>query len=135
MPSRSSMVKTPKSKHKALTKARQKAYRVSLEEKREAFVALYRHDLRAGQSASDEGTEDLVDVANKAYDKELLLQLSDTERTMIFEVDEALDRLDAGAFGICTNCKAEIGIPRLDAVPWARYCIECQERKENGLLD
>lgn len=132
MASRSSAVKT---KRKALTKARQKAYRASLEEQRAEFLDLYRHDLKAGQAASDEGTEDLVDVANKAYDKELLLQLSDTERTMIFEVDEALTRLDAGAYGICTHCGDELGIPRLDAVPWARYCIQCQERKEHGLLD
>ena len=122
-------------KRRKLSKTVQKAYRASLEEKRAAFLVLYRNDLKAGQAASDEGTEDLVDVANKAYDKELMLQLSDTERMMIFEVDEALERLDAGVFGTCTHCGDEIGIPRLDAVPWARYCIGCQERKENGLLD
>lgn len=119
----------------AVTAEHRRRLRASLEEKRAEFLDLYRHDLEAGQSASDEGTEDLVDVANKAYDRELMLQLSDTERTMIFLVDEAIGRFDNGTFGICLHCKDQIGLPRLNAVPWARYCIDCQEREEKGLLE
>ena len=134
MGSRAGVVKRS-SKKNVFSKAKETSFRVALEEKRVAFVDLYRHDLKVGQSASDEGTEDLVDIANKAYDRELMLRLSDTERTMIFEVDEALTRLEAGTFGRCENCSDEIGEQRLNAVPWARYCIRCQERKELGLLD
>lgn len=132
---RGGLIAASPKREQRLTAARKEAFRAALEEKRAEFLDLYRHDLEAGQSPSDEGTEDLVDVANKAYSKELMLQLSDTERGMIFAVDEALARLDAGVFGICQNCGNEIGVPRLNAVPWARYCIHCQEREENGLLD
>lgn len=120
---------------KKLTARQLKAFREDLERKRVELLDLYRHDLEVGQSASDEGTEDLVDRANKSYNQELMFVLSDTERDVVFQIDEALTRLDKGSFGICENCAAEIGLPRLEAVPWARFCVKCQEQEEMGLLD
>lgn len=120
---------------KKLTVRRRKAFRDDLWRKREELLSLYRHDLEVGKASSDEGTEDLVDLANKSYNQELMFVLSDTERTVVFQIDEALARLEGGTFGICENCAAEIGLPRLEAVPWARFCVKCQEQEEMGLLD
>jgi DnaK suppressor protein len=54
---------------------------------------------------------------------------------MLMLVDEALARMDEGIYGSCTHCGQQIGRQRLEAVPWARFCIACQELKEKGLLD
>ena len=109
--------------------------RANLEEKRREILSLYEHDLRAGQQSSDEGAEDLVDRANSAQQREFLLSLSSNERDHLLQVEEALERVDTGDYGVCNHCEEEISRPRLQAVPWARYCVDCQERSEQGLLE
>lgn len=109
--------------------------REKLRDKRQDIIALYRSDLAAGQASADEGTEDIVDRANNSYNREFMFSLSDTERQLLILVDEALARMDEGDFGACVHCSRPIGRKRLEAVPWARYCIDCQELKEKGLLE
>jgi len=53
---------------------------------------------------------------------------------MLHLVDEALERIDGRRFGVCAACSGEIEKRRLEAVPWARHCIACQELQEQGLL-
>lgn len=110
-------------------------FQAHLLDKREELVTLYRHDVKVGQESNDDSSDDFADRANNCYNRELMFSLSDTERSLVQEVDRALDRLDAGAFGSCTHCGDAIGLDRLYALPWARYCIVCQERKERGMLD
>jgi len=108
--------------------------RKRLKERRDEITDLYMTDLRAGQQLSDSGAEDLVDRANDAYNREFMLSLSGNERDALLEVEQALDRLDAGGYGHCSNCEDKIPSKRLQAVPWARYCVDCQEQAEQGLL-
>lgn len=108
--------------------------RDQLEIKRREILSLYEHDLRAGQQTSDEGAEDLVDRANSAHHREFLLSLSGTERDRLLEIEDAIERLDDGSYGSCSHCEDVISPRRLQAVPWARYCVTCQERSEQGLL-
>jgi DnaK suppressor protein len=111
------------------------AMRELLNQHRETALSLYEHDLRAGQQSSDDGAEDIVDKANNAYNREFLLLLSGNERDVVRQIEEALVRLDDGTFGSCENCEVEIAEKRLQALPWARYCVDCQERLERGLLE
>lgn len=74
--------------------------------------------------------QDLVDKAESSYTKEFLLSLSNTERERLFLIDEALNRIDKGDFSICQMCQKNISKKRLDVVPWARYCINCQAKAE-----
>ena len=74
--------------------------------------------------------QDVGDKAESSYTKEFLLSLSDAERSKLFLIDKALKRIDDGRFGICLKCEKSIGKKRLDAVPWAPLCIECQEMEE-----
>ena len=60
--------------------------------------------------------------------------LSDGDGILLERIDEATIRLDDGSFGICVHCRAEVGPARLEAVPWASYCINCQELEEKGRL-
>lgn len=121
--------KTRKSSKSAL-----KAYREKLETQRQEILDMYEHDLRVGQKKSDEGAEDLVDRANSAYIREFMLSISGSEREILKEIEDALERLDADEFGDCAACEEKIPVRRLQAVPWARYCIDCQELVEQGLL-
>ncbi|MEM8930151.1 MAG: TraR/DksA family transcriptional regulator [Acidobacteriota bacterium] len=110
-------------------------FRVTLEAKREEVYALYRHDVQVGQESTDDNADDFADRANNSYNRETMFALSDTERTLLFEIDEALLRIENGTYGQCEHSGVQIGIERLRALPWARYCIESQELKERGLLD
>ncbi len=113
----------------------EQAIRERLLTHRKELMELYVHDLRAGQGASDEASDDIVDRANNAYERELMFSLSNGERDTLIMIDEALARLDKGQYGTCSACSKPIGSPRLQAVPSARYCIDCQELAEQGLLD
>jgi DnaK suppressor protein len=103
-------------------------------EKKQEMMAMYLNDLRTGQESNDSPTEDIVDRANNAYSRELNFSISDAERALLLQVEEAIERIDDGSFGICANCGDPIPRPRLEAIPWARYCIQCQELAEQGLL-
>ncbi|HYN20001.1 MAG TPA: TraR/DksA family transcriptional regulator, partial [Thermoanaerobaculia bacterium] len=104
--------------------------RTRLLEQRREMYDLYNQDVRAGQESADDGTEDIVDRANNHYNRELMFSLSDTERQRLLQIEDALRRLDEGTYGRCGNCGGQINPLRLDAVPWTRYCIDCQELVE-----
>ena len=109
--------------------------RESLLSQRQELLDLYQHDLRAGQQSSDEASEDIVDRANNAYQREFMFNLSGGERDLLRQVEGALERLDQGEYGTCEHCRKPIGAQRLKAVPWARYCVDCQEKEERGSLE
>jgi DnaK suppressor protein len=111
------------------------ALRERLEKQRQEILDMYKHDVRAGQESADDGTEDIVDRANNAYNRELMFSLSDSERQMVLQIEAALARMDAGTYGRCASCGNAIASRRLEAVPYARFCIDCQELAEKGLLE
>ena len=112
-----------------------KALRERLQKQRDEILDMYKQDLKAGQESADDGTEDIVDRANNAYNRELMFSLSDAERTTLLQIENALHRMDEGTYGRCSNCGQTINVLRLEAVPWARFCIDCQELAEKGLLE
>jgi RNA polymerase-binding protein DksA len=75
-------------------------------------------------------TYHMADVATDSYDREFSLGLASSERKFIYELDDALKRIEEGTFGICQDCKSLISKSRLKAVPHARTCIKCQEKRE-----
>jgi len=75
-------------------------------------------------------TYHMADVATDSYDREFSLGLASNERKFIYELDDALKRIEEGTFGVCEDCKALIAKNRLKAVPHARLCVKCQEKRE-----
>lgn len=75
-------------------------------------------------------TYHMADVATDNYDREFSLGLASNERDYLYELDDALKKVEDGTFGICEECKSLISKSRLKAVPQARLCVKCQERKE-----
>jgi DnaK suppressor protein len=88
-----------------------------------------------GRSADEEATQDIADKAANSYNKEFLFHQSNNERQLLQMVEGALSRIREGNFGECISCGKEINAKRLEAVPWTRHCIECQEKLEQGLLE
>ena len=69
-----------------------------------------------------------------AYSQELSLELLERDENTVREIMSALDRVGEGTYGRCELCEKLIGKSRLNAVPHARHCIECQREQENGLF-
>lgn len=71
---------------------------------------------------ADLGTQESVEVVN--------IGLAENEASMRREIDAALDRIEAGSYGTCEECEQEINPERLEAIPYARYCIQCANEIE-----
>ncbi len=81
-----------------------------------------------------DSAQDIADRASSSYQKEFLFHQSNNDRQLLQMVDSALERIRQGTYGECISCGDEINSKRLQAVPWTRYCISCQEKQEQGLL-
>jgi RNA polymerase-binding protein DksA len=68
-------------------------------------------------------------AASHVFEQQRDLALRDHNRAHLADVDAALVRLDAGTYGRCTSCGREVGAERLEALPWAAHCIDCQRTK------
>jgi DnaK suppressor protein len=79
-------------------------------------------------------TPDLLDAVQLTAERELALHDVSRCATLGREIRAALKRIDQGAYGVCLNCEAGIAAKRLDAVPWAAYCVNCQEAAERDEL-
>jgi DnaK suppressor protein len=117
-----------------MDKKKIKQYESKLAAQRNALLGLVERTEDYGREADREVSQDPADKASNSYTKELLFSQSTNERNTLRLVEEAIDRLSDGSFGDCTNCGDEISAKRLEAIPWAPYCINCQELMEQGLL-
>jgi RNA polymerase-binding protein DksA len=77
-------------------------------------------------------TVHMADMAADTYERELAMNLVSSEQQLLYQIDDALKRLDEGAFGVCQQCSRPIAMSRLKAVPYASLCIECQRLKEQS---
>lgn len=91
-------------------------------------------EVLVNQEASNESTEgdvlDLADLASDSYDKDLANSLSETERARLAAVEQALKRVDQGTYGLCDACGKAIPLPRLKVLPFAKFCVQCQQEEE-----
>ncbi len=84
--------------------------------------------IRSIEISTDVGDE--ADKAGLSLEKELLFELSDNERNQLDQIEGALRKMDKGAYGRCEHCSEPIDHKRVRALPFARYCMECQSRTE-----
>lgn len=118
-----------------MDKRKLEQFKKRLEERQHQLKRNVSRTEQDGRSA-DEGTaQDIADRAASSYNKEFLFHQSNNERQLLQMVEGALSRLREGVFGQCISCGKEINPKRLEAVPWTRYCIECQEKMEKGHLE
>ena len=92
--------------------------------------------LRGSDLSVDESeTPDPVDLAVRNYSKNVQLAVSENESKQLTMIEEALERIEDEEYGLCINCEEKVPPKRLAAIPWARYCLNCQELVEQGLLE
>ena len=101
-------------------------YRATLEAKRAELSA----GLRNREDIAIEKTPDALDEVQLAGERELAIRNLDRESNLLRNVKGALARMADGSYGICLHCEEEIKPKRLDAVPWTKYCIRCQEASD-----
>ena len=118
-----------------MDKRKVKSYRDRLLERRESLFSQVTEAEMSSRERDLEATQDPADMAANAYTKELLISMSANDRKLLTLIDEALERVEGGEYGECVNCGEPVAEKRLDAVPWARYCLKCQDLQERGLLN
>jgi len=74
----------------------------------------------------------MADMASDTFDREFSLNIASTEQDILYEIDEALKRIKEGKFGLCISCHKKISSKRLNALPYAKYCIKCQSKEEKS---
>jgi len=109
-------------------------YKKLLEEKRAELLTRVKAARESEKEGRSELAPDLGDRAIFTQTRDLSYQLSTGERDILRRIDDALDRIEAGSYGECLNCSKKVQQGRLNAVPWARHCIDCQELQDLGQL-
>jgi DnaK suppressor protein len=114
-------------------------FRELLVDKRRAVVdALeYLHKEHPGSLAEETGElvsgsadQHMADTATETVDREIGHTLEEHDGRLLQAIDEALARIEAGTYGVCVNCGAQIPPERLEAMPWATLCIDCKRKEE-----
>jgi DnaK suppressor protein len=106
-----------------MNKTELEKYKAVLEAKRDELSA----GLRNREDIAIEKTPDALDEVQLAGERELAIRNLDRESNLLRNVRGALIRVADGSYGICMHCEEDIKPKRLDAVPWTKYCIRCQE--------
>jgi len=86
--------------------------------------------LGGGLAQEAENLADMGDQATAVADQNFMLRLREREQRLLKKIDEAIDRIRAGAFGVCEECGGEIGYKRLKARPVTTLCINCKTKQE-----
>ncbi|MCL2390132.1 MAG: TraR/DksA family transcriptional regulator [Endomicrobia bacterium] len=79
---------------------------------------------------ADVNVGDEIDTASLNSEKEMYFELAANDKMAIDAINDALAKIEKGKYGKCECCNGEISIERLKAIPWSRYCIQCQEEAE-----
>jgi RNA polymerase-binding protein DksA len=104
-------------------------YKKLLLAKQEELAILQEEPTLVPPAAIREG--DLMDQARADVEAEFQVHARETNARLARAVDDALARIRGGTFGVCQSCKQPISIPRLEAVPWARLCRQCEEQEQS----
>jgi DnaK suppressor protein len=111
-----------------MTKTELNKYREILEAKQTELAQV----LRNRDAITIEKSPDALDEVQNAAERELAIRNLDRESNLLRNVRAALHRMNEGMYGICLHCEEDISPKRLNAVPWAPYCIGCQETADRN---
>jgi DnaK suppressor protein len=115
-----------------MNKRQLERYRKLLLKKREQILELVKAARTNETEETDKEAPDLGDRALSTVIRDLSYQLTAGEREIVRRIDDALDRIEAKTYGVCAACDKKVQPARLDAVPWALHCVECQELQDRG---
>lgn len=107
-----------------------KAARETLANMKKQLLDEIQKDLKEGREISKDEGMDAYDLASEERAREITLILTDRDRGKLQAIDDALDRIDDGSYGVCESCESEIAEGRLVAMPFTRLCVQCQADRE-----
>ncbi len=96
----------------------------------ELVASISNRNVEASELKKDDGPGDEVDAASFAVDGYLLNKLGAMDAEKLNQINAALNRMSQGTYGVCLDCEKEIPEPRLNYIPWAAYCVECQGKHD-----
>jgi DnaK suppressor protein len=118
-------------KETPLTESQISKFRDILTEKREELLTVVQKKKEQDlQMSENEPVGDEADVATRSVEKEMLFELTDSEKQTLDMIEASLRKMEKGVYGRCENCQKTILRLRLEVMPWARYCIQCQAEME-----
>jgi RNA polymerase-binding protein DksA len=85
-----------------------------------------------GELVSGSADQHMADTATETVEREIGNTLELHDERLLVAIDAALGRIEAGTYGKCVNCGAQIPEERLEAMPWATLCIDCKRKEERG---
>ena len=109
-------------------------FRKILLKEREQIAGEVKQIVESSKEMGQDGIQDIGDEAANIYNKQVLLSLNENERLRLKEVDESLDRIENGTYGICEECGGPISLKRLEVRLVAKYCVPCLTKLEKGKL-
>ena len=107
-----------------------KTIKEMLLKKREDLVLEIGRRSRAGTESAAQDIGDIIDSVSEERTRELDLILTDREKRKLAQIDDAIDRIEENTYGLCEECGIKIPKARLKVLPFATYCVECQEKNE-----
>ena len=105
--------------------------RADLEKQKTTFLTEVGLVVESGLHSNQEELSDTGDQASAVANQNFILRLKEREQKLLKKIEEALDRIDRGTYGICEECGERIGLKRLKARPVTTLCIECKTEQEN----
>src|SRR6185312_2864162 len=106
-------------------------YKKLLLEEKQRIMNNTKQALKNELALSPDDLPDETDLAASEINQNLIFKLRDRERQLLVKIDEALDRMEDGTFGVCQDCEEPIEIRRLEARPVSTLCIACKEKQEH----
>jgi len=114
-----------------MTKAELDKFRKILEAKQAELTGA----LRNRDEIVIEKAPDAIDEVQLAGERELAIRNLDRDSNMLRQIRRALDRIADGSYGVCLHCEEDISPKRVSAVPWAAFCIRCQEQVDRHEIE
>ena len=114
-----------------MTQTELNKYKAMLEAKQAELSA----GLRNREDIAIEKTPDALDEVQLAGERELAIRNLDRDSNMLRQIRRALARIADGSYGVCLHCEEDISPKRMNAVPWAAFCIKCQEQVDRHEIE
>jgi len=113
----------------ATLKTRKNAYRAMLLKMRQELLAGTRNRPEALSAVQ---SPDEIEVAVQSVEQDVNVTTASVRSRMLRQIDYALERVAGGTYGECQACGEQISLNRLKAIPWAEYCLDCEEKRSRN---
>ena len=108
------------------------AFRTKLEKIRSTMIGEVKKQYKTKKNSPNEQVADIADEAAQSYDRQLMMGFGEKEWGKLRLVEEAIEKMDNGQYGVCSECKEPIPEARLKVIPFVAHCIDCLEAIEKG---